>query len=67
MQHDFLTSSWESALAVNVTQLHFVSLRGWSKSRGGGGGGGKWGVGQQVLSLSKGWVTQVFSQWWGGS
>ena len=37
MQHDFLTSSWESALAVNVTQLHFVSLRGWSKSSGGGG------------------------------
>ena len=45
-----------------------ISFRGWSKSRRGGGwAGGKWVVRQQVLSLSKGWVTPVFSQWWGGS
>ena len=45
-------------------------IRGWSKSRGGGGpeeNGGGGGVGQQVSSLSKGLVTPVFSQWWGGS
>ena len=33
----------------------------------GGWAGGKWGVGQQVSSLRKGWVTPVFSQWWSGS
>ena len=42
-------------------------IRGWSKSRGGGGPEENGGVGQQVSSLSKGLVTPVFSQWWGGS
>ena len=39
------------------------------KVEGGGGGGPEenLGVGQQVSSLIKGWVTPVFSQWWGGS
>ena len=32
--------------------------RGWA--------GGKWGVGQQVSSLAKGWVILFFSRWWWG-
>ena len=54
----------KSDLCVNKVDV----LKGWSKSKGGGGwAGGKWGVGQQVSSLSKGWVTPVFSEWWSGS
>ena len=54
---------------MSTSAIHTISLeafqgyiRCWSKSREGGGGlaGGKWGVGHQVSSLSKGVGHPIF-------